>query len=146
MFFRNEITNNKFCLLLYFRDLASKLWQQAKLKYNTETLCDVILRDVVHPIPVIQQAGAQALAALLKDAPSHLTDTVLKKLLNIYHEKMAVSIIKICISQDFLISTVQLVKIKRANPNILKKISLQHQIILSTPHSMYTTYKKVTLL
>lgn len=101
VFFHKEITNNKFYLLLYFRDLASKLWQQAKLKYNTETLCDVILRDVVHPIPVIQQAGAQALAALLKDAPSHLTDTVLKKLLNIYHEKMAVSIIKICYFTGF---------------------------------------------
>ncbi|XP_046688091.1 eIF-2-alpha kinase activator GCN1-like [Homalodisca vitripennis] len=71
------------------RELADKLWQQARLQYDTQTLCDCLLGDVIHPVPVIQEAGAQALATLLKQSGPHLTDVVLKKLLNIYHEKLA---------------------------------------------------------
>ncbi|XP_046688528.1 eIF-2-alpha kinase activator GCN1-like [Homalodisca vitripennis] len=61
------------------RELADKLWQQARLQYDdTQTQCAT-------------EAGAQALATLLKQSGPHLTDVVLKKLLNIYHEKTGAS-------------------------------------------------------
>lgn len=52
-------------------------------------LCDELLNDVIHPVDEVQQAGAQALAALLKQETG-LIDHVLEQLLVIYHEKLAV--------------------------------------------------------
>lgn len=52
-------------------------------------VCEELLNDVIHPVAEIQQAGAQALAALLK-RETGLIDRVLEQLLAIYHEKLAV--------------------------------------------------------
>jgi hypothetical protein len=70
------------------RDLAEKLWAVAQLQLPA-TLCDELLNDVIHPVDEVQQAGAQALAALLKQETG-LIDHVLEQLLAIYHEKLAV--------------------------------------------------------
>jgi hypothetical protein len=52
-------------------------------------LCDELLSDVIHPVDEVQQAGAQALATLLKQETG-LIDHILEQLLAIYHEKLAV--------------------------------------------------------
>jgi hypothetical protein len=52
-------------------------------------LCEELLKDVVHPVNEIQQAGAQALAALLKQETDSI-DGVLDRLLEIYREKLTV--------------------------------------------------------
>jgi len=52
-------------------------------------LYEELLNDVIHPVAEIQQAGAQALAALLKQETG-LIDRVLEQLLAIYHDKLAV--------------------------------------------------------
>jgi hypothetical protein len=70
------------------RDLAVKLWAVAQLQLPS-ALCDELLNDVIHPVAEIQQAGAQALAALLKQETGFI-DHVLEQLLAIYHEKLAV--------------------------------------------------------
>uniref|UniRef100_A0A1B6CCQ0 TOG domain-containing protein n=1 Tax=Clastoptera arizonana TaxID=38151 RepID=A0A1B6CCQ0_9HEMI len=75
------------------RELADKLWNLANLSYNLDGLCDVLLGDVVHPVTVIQEAGARALAALLKikqeaNEDSEITNIILKQLVNIYQEKL----------------------------------------------------------
>lgn len=60
----------------------------AQLQLPT-VLYEELLNDVIHPVAEIQQAGAQALAALLK-RETGLIDCVLEQLLAIYHEKLAV--------------------------------------------------------
>lgn len=60
----------------------------AQLQLPT-VLYEELLNDVIHPVSEIQQAGAQALAALLK-RETGLIDPVLEQLLAIYHEKLAV--------------------------------------------------------
>jgi hypothetical protein len=47
------------------------------------------MKDVIHPVNEIQQAGAQALAALLKQEADSIDD-VLEQLLAIYREKLTV--------------------------------------------------------
>ena len=76
-------------MLSCFRELADKLWDVADMQLPID-LCEELLNDVIHPVDEIQQAGAQALAALLKEQ-THLIDHVLEKLLAIYHERLAVS-------------------------------------------------------
>jgi hypothetical protein len=71
-----------------YRDLAVKLWDVAQLQLPS-ALCEELLNDVIHPVDEIQQAGAQALAALLKQETGFI-DVVLEQLLAIYHEKLAV--------------------------------------------------------
>jgi hypothetical protein len=68
--------------------LAVKLWDVAQLQLPA-ALCEELLNDVIHPVDEIQQAGAQALAALLKEETG-LIDHVLEQLLAIYREKLAV--------------------------------------------------------
>ncbi|PSN31349.1 eIF-2-alpha kinase activator GCN1, partial [Blattella germanica] len=70
------------------KELAGKLWEVADMQLPT-ALCEELLNDVIHPVDEIQQAGAQALAALLKEE-THLIDHVLEKLLAIYHDKLAI--------------------------------------------------------
>ncbi|GFG32063.1 hypothetical protein Cfor_06845 [Coptotermes formosanus] len=70
------------------RDLAARLWDVAQLQLPT-VLYEELLNDVIHPVDEIQQAGAQALAALLK-RETGLIDHVLEQLLAIYHEKLAI--------------------------------------------------------
>jgi len=70
------------------RDLAVRLWDVAQLQLPT-VLYEELLNDVIHPVAEIQQAGAQALAALLK-RETGLIDRVLEQLLAIYHEKLAI--------------------------------------------------------
>jgi hypothetical protein len=71
-----------------YRDLAVRLWDVAQMQLST-VLYEELLNDVIHPVDEIQQAGAQALAALLK-RETGLIDHVLEQLLAIYHEKLAV--------------------------------------------------------
>ncbi|XP_071447058.1 stalled ribosome sensor GCN1 [Hetaerina americana] len=69
------------------RALAVKVWKAAKLESNV-LLVDEVLGDVTHPVSVIQEAAAQALAALLQEDPSTVPGT-LERLLAIYREKLA---------------------------------------------------------
>lgn len=80
-------------LSVNFRDLAVRLWDVAQLQLPT-VLYEELLNDVIHPVAEIQQAGAQALAALLK-RETGLIDRVLEQLLAIYHEKLAVRIMTV---------------------------------------------------
>lgn len=68
------------------RDLAHTLWSEANLSYPVDK-AENLLSDVEHPVECIQQATSQALAALLEDQPT-LVDKVLKKLLNLYKERL----------------------------------------------------------
>ncbi|KAJ4427094.1 hypothetical protein ANN_24709, partial [Periplaneta americana] len=80
-------------------DLAEKLWDVAQLQLPT-ALCEELLNDVIHPVDEIQHAGAQALAALLKQENCFIDD-VLEKLLAIYQEKLAYNIyVATCFSHE----------------------------------------------
>jgi hypothetical protein len=79
---------SQFSCAVNYRDLAVKLWDVAQLELPL-ALCEELLKDVIHPVDEIQQAGAQALAALLKQETDSIDD-VLEQLLAIYHEKLAV--------------------------------------------------------
>lgn len=70
------------------------MWNIAKLDWKTEGLVEMLLDDVIHPVNVIQEAGAKALAALLKLQKPEVTDNTLKQLLKIYHDKLTVSNMK----------------------------------------------------
>lgn len=70
------------------RELASKLWTVAGLKLD-EKLWMGLLFDVVHPVDVVQNAAAKALAALLQEYESPIPQ-VIENLLGIYKEKLAV--------------------------------------------------------
>lgn len=89
-----------FYIFLVFRELANKVWDLAKLNCHLDGLCEDLLGDVVHPVSAIQEAGAHALAELLKQSNPQLTEVTLGLLLNIYKEKLAVriflSILKFC--------------------------------------------------
>ncbi|KAL1132575.1 hypothetical protein AAG570_010527, partial [Ranatra chinensis] len=69
------------------RDVADKLWQSANLSWADKGLCESLLDDIVHPVIAVQQAGSNALAALLQQSQPPSTDLVLRLLLNIYNEK-----------------------------------------------------------
>lgn len=85
------VLRNKF-LFLSFRELANKVWDAAKLNCHLDGLCEDLLGDIIHPVNPIQQAGAHALAELLKQSNMQMTEVTLGLLLNIYKEKLAVSI------------------------------------------------------
>lgn len=67
-------------------DLADALWINAKFEVPI-VLTDELLKDVIHPEPCIQKAGASALVAVLKEDPS-MVKSVLDQLLEIYNEKL----------------------------------------------------------
>lgn len=67
-------------------DLADALWTNAKFEVPI-VLTDELLKDVIHPEPCIQKAGASALVAVLKEDPS-MVKSVLDQLLEIYNEKL----------------------------------------------------------
>jgi hypothetical protein len=72
------------------------LWDVAELQLPS-ALCEELLNDVIHPVDEIQQAGAQALAALLKQETGFI-DLVLERLLAIYREKLAVrNVVVFCV-------------------------------------------------
>ncbi|KAG8223949.1 hypothetical protein J437_LFUL003757 [Ladona fulva] len=71
----------------YEQAIPEKLWKTANLEANV-ALCSEILNDVIHPVGVIQEAAAQALAALLESDPSAVPG-ILEQLLVIYREKLA---------------------------------------------------------
>jgi hypothetical protein len=83
-----------FACAVNHRDLAVKLWEVAQLQLPL-ALCEELLKDVVHPVNEIQQAGAQALAALLKQETDSVDD-VLDRLLEIYREKLTVRNMAVC--------------------------------------------------
>lgn len=70
--------------------LAKKLWDIVKPKVMPTVLCGDLLGDVVHPVDVIQEAGAKALAALIKSNPDLEVVLVLNQLKEIYMEKLVV--------------------------------------------------------
>lgn len=71
--------------------MATKLWDVAALKLD-EMLWMGLLLDVVHPVDVVQNAAAKALAALLTEYEGPIPK-VIENLLGIYKEKMAVSLV-----------------------------------------------------
>lgn len=73
--------------------LAKNLWDLAELEANPQILCDELLKDVIHPVAAIQQAGAKALASLISlNFQSELVRNVLDQLKKIYMEKLVVRI------------------------------------------------------
>ena len=75
--------------------LAKKLWDIAKLKADPNILWEELLKDVIHPVSEIQQAGAKALASLIKEnLEVNLIKDVLERLQKFYMDKLAVSIVK----------------------------------------------------
>lgn len=73
--------------------LAKKLWDVAKLEVEPTVLWEELLKDVIHPVDEIQQAGAKALATLIKENPEvNLIKDVLDQLQKFYMEKLAVSL------------------------------------------------------
>lgn len=72
------------------RELAKTLWKQANLDFPAD-LCGELLGDVEHPVECIQAAAAQALASLLEDNKEEVQN-VLKQLLKLYHDRLAVSL------------------------------------------------------
>lgn len=71
------------------RELAKALWKQANLDFPAE-LCGELLADVEHPEECIQAAAAQALASLLEGNRGEVQN-VLKSLLQLYNDRLAVS-------------------------------------------------------
>lgn len=72
------------------RELAQMLWKNAALDFPTD-LCKELLSDVEHPVECIQAAASQALAALLENNRGQV-QTVLDSLLQLYSDRLAVSI------------------------------------------------------
>ena len=68
------------------KDLAEQLWKSAELSVSS-MLCLLVLEDVAHPVGVLKQAAADALAALLENNRDQ-TRTVLTVLLERYDEKL----------------------------------------------------------
>nr|CAD7392316.1 unnamed protein product [Timema cristinae] len=70
------------------RALADQLWEVAGLELSA-VLWEDLMSDVIHPVDEIQKAGAEALAALLKEK-TKLIDLVLNQLLEMYNSKLVV--------------------------------------------------------
>eukprot|EP00092_Neocalanus_flemingeri_P000097 GFUD01000099.1.p1 GENE.GFUD01000099.1~~GFUD01000099.1.p1 ORF type:complete len:2003 (+),score=661.60 GFUD01000099.1:178-6009(+) len=68
------------------RELAEQLWVSAKLVVSP-ALCLLVLEDVAHPIGVVREAAAEALAALLADDGDQ-TGAVLTQLLERYEDRL----------------------------------------------------------
>lgn len=65
-------------------------------------LCERILNDVTDDEILVRQSSADALADLFNDFPEYVESTI-KKLLEIYHEKLYVSDSIIFIFENFAI-------------------------------------------
>lgn len=76
----------------YFRELAENVWNKANLDLNINGLPESLLEDVTSKNPDIQEAAAKALASLLSQLENNSINSIVKKLLNIYQEKLTVSI------------------------------------------------------
>merc|ERR1719431_625564 len=68
------------------RELAEKLWDSAALS-TSPALCLLVLEDVAHPVGVVREAAAEALAALLAEDGDQ-TGAVLTQLLDWYEDKL----------------------------------------------------------
>eukprot|EP00090_Calanus_glacialis_P034085 TRINITY_DN5691_c0_g1_i1.p1 TRINITY_DN5691_c0_g1~~TRINITY_DN5691_c0_g1_i1.p1 ORF type:complete len:2002 (-),score=813.41 TRINITY_DN5691_c0_g1_i1:71-5326(-) len=68
------------------RELADQLWLSAGLAVSP-ALCLLVLGDVAHPVGVVREAAAEALAALLADDGAQ-TGAVLTQLLERYEDKL----------------------------------------------------------
>lgn len=66
--------------------LADTLWKNIQLTIPN-SLCDELLKDVIHPEPCIQRATASALVSLIQEDIS-LVQKILVRLLEIYNEKL----------------------------------------------------------
>lgn len=73
------------------RELAQSLWKKANLDFPAE-LCRELLTDVEHPVECIQAAASQALASLLENNRGEV-ENVLKSLLQLYNDRLAVCIL-----------------------------------------------------
>ena len=78
-------------LYYYFRELAENVWNKANLDLNINGLPESLLEDVTSKNPDIQEAAAKALASLLSQLENNSINSIVKKLLNIYQEKLTVS-------------------------------------------------------
>lgn len=70
------------------------MWNEANLDHNINGLAESLLEDVTSKNPDIQEAAAKALASLLSLLENNSINSIVKKLLNIYQDKLTV-IIKI---------------------------------------------------
>lgn len=74
------------------RELAENVWNKANLDVHMNGLADSLLEDVTSKNPDIQEAAAKALASLLSQLENNMVNTIVRKLMNIYQDKMKVSI------------------------------------------------------
>lgn len=72
------------------RELAENVWNKANLHVQMNGLADSLLEDVTSKNPDIQEAAAKALASLLSQLENNMVNTIVRKLMNIYQEKMKV--------------------------------------------------------
>lgn len=68
------------------------MWNEANLDFNINGLAESLLEDVTSKNPDIQEAAAKALASLLSQLENNSINSIVKKLLNIYQDKLTVKI------------------------------------------------------
>lgn len=76
------------------------MWNKANLDFSINGLAENLLEDVTSKNPDIQEAAAKALASLLSQLENNSINSIVKKLLNIYQDKLTV---KICGKPEMLL-------------------------------------------
>lgn len=82
--------NIVFVFIILTRELAENVWNKANLDLHMNNLAENLLEDITSKNPDIQEAGAKALATLLTQLDSSMVNTIVKKLMNVYQEKLKV--------------------------------------------------------
>jgi len=70
--------------------LAEQVWKKANLDLHMNNLAETLLEDIISKNPDIQEAAAKALATLLEQLDSSMINVIVRKLMNVYQEKLKV--------------------------------------------------------
>ncbi len=89
----------------FCRELAENVWNKANLDSHMNGLPENLLEDITSKNPDIQEAAAKALADLLSQLEGNVINSIVKKLQNIYHDKLTVTNLFVAIkATHFVIS------------------------------------------
>lgn len=72
--------------------MAENVWNKANFDLRMNNLAENLLEDITNKNPDIQEAAAKALASLLTQLENNIINTIVKRLLNIFQEKLTVRI------------------------------------------------------
>ena len=75
--------------MIYILFISARIWTDGSFSSDPE-LCNLILEDTIYHESVIREAAAEGLAAIL-DEYADQVDDVLKKLFDMYQDKLHVS-------------------------------------------------------